>query len=158
MDLEKGLWTIPAISMKREKDGKENGDPLLAPLPRQEIEISRGPNRLTESTGLVFPGERRSCRKLEGQGLQLTSGNAVRMALVGIGYGSDVHTWYGFRASSSTMLAEQLDFNPLLIEVSLAHAFKDANGCSHNLPVYLRQRMEMMQRRAVYHDQLANAG
>lgn len=155
MDLDQGLWTIPAMRMKRGKDGKENGDPHLVPLPRQAIEILNELKPLTRATGLVFPGERRSSRKVEGQSLQPISDNTVRMALIRMGYGSDVHTWHGFRASGRTMLAEQLDFNPLLIEAGLAHAVKDANGRSYNRTVYLRQRTEMMQRWADYLDQLA---
>ena len=38
IDLGAALWTIPPARMKRGKDGKENGDPHLVPLPRQAVQ------------------------------------------------------------------------------------------------------------------------
>jgi len=58
IDLEAALWTIPAARMKRTKDGKENGQPHLVPLPIQAVQILEVLKPYTESTGLVFPGER----------------------------------------------------------------------------------------------------
>jgi integrase len=58
IDLDAALWTIPAMRMKRGKDGKENGDPHLVPLPRQAVEILRGLHGYTGQGAMVFPGER----------------------------------------------------------------------------------------------------
>ncbi|BAO82884.1 integrase [Serpentinimonas maccroryi] len=41
IDFEAALWTIPAQRMKRNKFGKENGDPHLVPLSRQALDILR---------------------------------------------------------------------------------------------------------------------
>lgn len=150
IDFDAALWTIPPARMKREKDGKENGDPHLVPLPRQAVEILRELHRYTGHGTLVFPGERNHERPI--------SENSVRTALITMGYTADVQTWHGFRATARTMLAERLEFNPLVIEAQLAHAVKDTNGRAYNRTQYLKQRVAMMQAWADYLDQLRNGG
>ncbi|GAB3193306.1 tyrosine-type recombinase/integrase [Hydrogenophaga aquatica] len=147
IDLEAALWTIPAARMKRSKDGKENGDPHLVPLPPQAVKILKGLKPYTESTGLVFPGERQRSKPI--------SENSVRSALIAMGYTPDVQTWHGFRATARTMLAERLECDPLVIEAQLAHAVRDANGRAYNRTTYLKQRQAMMQQWADYLDKLA---
>lgn len=147
IDLDAGLWTIPAARMKRNKDGKENGDPHLVPLPRQAVAILRELHAYTGHGRMVFPGERNHDRPI--------SENSVRTALITLGYTPEIQTWHGFRATARTMLAEQLECDPLVIEAQLAHAVKDANGRAYNRTTYLKQRTEMMQRWADYLDKLA---
>ena len=147
IDFDGALWTIPAARMKRSKDGKEHGDPHLAPLPTQAVEILRGLHGYTGHGRMVFPGERNHDRPI--------SENSVRTALITLGYTPEIQTWHGFRATARTMLAEQLECDPLVIEAQLAHAVKDANGRAYNRTTYLKQRTEMMQRWADYLDKLA---
>lgn len=147
IDLGAALWTIPAIRMKRSKDGKENGHPHLVPLSAQAVRILEALKPYTESTGLVFPGERQRDKCI--------SENSVRTALIAMGYTSDTHTWHGFRATARTLLAERLEFDPLLIEAQLAHSVKDANGRAYNRTTYLKQRQDMMQRWADYLERLS---
>lgn len=148
IDLEGALWTIPAARMKRTKDGKENGDPHMVPLPRQAIEILKGLHGYTGHGQMVFPGERDRQRPI--------SDNSVRTALISLGYTSEVQTWHGFRATARTMLAEQLEVDPLVIEAQLAHSVRDANGRAYNRTTYLKQRTAMMQQWADYLDKLAS--
>ncbi len=147
IDMEGALWTIPAARMKRTKDGKENGDPHLVPLPRQAIEILKWLHGYTGHSQMVFPGERDRQRPI--------SDNSVRTALISLGYTSEVQTWHGFRATARTMLAEQLEVDPLVIEAQLAHSVRDANGRAYNRTTYLKQRTAMMQQWADYLDKLA---
>lgn len=149
IDLDAGMWTIPAARMKRTKDGKENGEPHLVPLPRQAVALLRGLHGYTGHGRLVFPGERNHDRPI--------SENSVRTALISMGYTPDIQTWHGFRATARTMLAEQLDVDPLVIEAQLAHSVRDANGRAYNRTTYLKQRTAMMQRWADYLDTLAAA-
>lgn len=146
IDLDAGLWTVPAARMKRGKDGKEHGDPHLVPLARQAVEILRNLHPLTGHGALVFPGERSHDRPI--------SENSVRTALITLGYTPELQTWHGFRATARTMLAERLDCDPLVIEAQLAHAVKDANGRAYNRTQYLQQRAAMMQQWADYLDKL----
>ena len=62
---------------------------------------------------------------------------------------------HGLRATARTLLAEELNVDPLVIEAQLAHAVKDANGRAYNRTQYLKHRTAMMQQWADYLDKLA---
>jgi len=147
MDLEKGLWTVPSSRMKRTKEGKENGQDHLVPLPRQAVDLLRALHSYTGHGKLVFPGERNHDRPI--------SENSVRTALISMGYTSELQTWHGFRATARTMLAERLEYDPQIIEAQLAHSVRDANGRAYNRTTYLDQRSKMMQAWADFLDKLA---
>lgn len=149
-DLDAALWTIPAARMKRRVDGKKNGEPHLVPLPTQAVEILRKLQPLTGHGVLLFHGERSHDRPI--------SDNTLRAALLTLGYGPDVQSVHGFRATARTLLAEELDVDPLVIEAQLAHAVKDANGTAYNRTQYLKQRGAMMQRWADYLERLRIGG
>lgn len=150
LDLDAALWTIPAMRMKRGVDGKANGDPHLVPLPMQAVELLRKLQPLTGQGALVFHGERSHDRPI--------SDNTLRAALLTLGYGPDVQTVHGLRATARTLLAEVLDVDPLVIEAQLAHAVKDANGRAYNRTQYMKHRAGMMQQWADYLDKLAAGG
>jgi integrase len=63
-------------------------------------------------------------------------------------------TGHGFRATARTLLAEELGFDPLVIEHQLAHAVPDTLGQAYNRTRYLKQRREMMSAWANYLDEL----
>lgn len=146
-DLEGALWTIQPARMKRNQDGKNHGDPHLVPLPQQAVEILKTLKALTGKGVLVFPGERSITRPI--------SDGTLRAALATLGYGPDVQSVHGFRATARTMLDEVLEFEPVVIEAQLAHAVKDANGRAYNRTTYIKQRATMMQSWADYLDKLA---
>jgi len=146
-DLDKALLTIPAARMKRSVDGKKNGDPHLVPLPTQAVEILRKLHPITGRSKLCFYGERSHDRPI--------SDNTLRAALLTLGYGPDKQSVHGFRATARTLLAEVLDFDPVVIEAQLAHAVKDANGRAYNRTTYMKHRAGMMQTWADYLDKLA---
>ena len=146
-DLDAALWTIPAARMKRSVDGKRNGDPHLVPLSTQAVEILRKLHPVTGHSALCFYGERSHDRPI--------SDNTLRAALMTLGYGPDAQSVHGFRATARTLLAEELNIDPLVIEAQLAHAVKDANGRAYNRTQYLKHRTVMMQQWADYLDKLA---
>ena len=148
LDLDAALWTIPAARMKRSVDGKRNGDPHLVPLPTQAVALLRKLHPLTGQGALVFHGERSHDRPI--------SDNTLRAALLTLGYGPNDQSVHGFRATARTLLAEELNADPLVIEAQLAHAVKDANGRAYNRTQYLKHRTTMMQQWADYLDKLAN--
>ncbi|MDO8714244.1 MAG: integrase arm-type DNA-binding domain-containing protein [Polynucleobacter sp.] len=141
LDLDDGLWTIPSSDMKRSKAEKENGEPHYVPLPTQAVALLKELQPYTGQGMYVFHGERQHDRPI--------SDNSVRSALYSLGYGKE-QSWHGFRSSGRTMLAEQLEVNPLYLEAQLAHAVKDANGRAYNRTQYLKQRREVMQQWADY--------
>jgi integrase len=146
-DLGTALWTIPAARMKRSVDGKKNGDPHLVPLSTQAVGVLQKLHPLTGHGNLLFPGERSHDRPI--------SDNTLRAALGTLGYGPDVQSVHAFRATARTLLAEELNADPLVIEAQLAHAVKDANGRAYNRTQYLKHRTVMMQQWADYLDKLA---
>ena len=146
-DLDAGLWTIPAARMKRSVEGKRNGDPHQVPLPTQAVAILRKLHPLTGHGALCFHGERSHDRPI--------SDNTLRAALLTLGYGPDIQSVHGFRATARTLLAEELNIDPLVIEAQLAHAVKDANGRAYNRTQYMKHRAAMMQQWADYLDKLA---
>ena len=146
-DLDAALWTIPSVRMKRSVQGKQNGDPHQVPLPMQAVEILRKLHPLTGHGALVFHGERSHDRPI--------SDNTLRAALLTLGYGPDTQSVHGFRATARTLLAEELNIDPLVIEAQLAHAVKDANGRAYNRTQYMKHRAGMMQQWADYLDKLA---
>ena len=149
LDLDKALWTIPSMKMKRTKREKEQGEAHTVPLPKQAIALLRGIQPLTGHGRFVFPGERSHDRPL--------SDNSVRSALYSLGFGKE-QSWHGFRASARTMLVDELNIDYNVIEANLAHAVKDANGTSYNRTKYMTQRFEMIQQWADYLDKLATGG
>ncbi|WP_038212805.1 tyrosine-type recombinase/integrase [Xenophilus azovorans] len=146
LNLDAALWTIPSARMKRSVENKRDGDPHVVPLPTQAVAILRKLQPLTGGGTLCFPGERDHERPI--------SDNTLRAALATLGYGPTAQSVHGFRASARTLLAEQLEVEPLYIEAQLAHVVKDANGRAYNRTQYLKQRVEMMQRWADYLDTL----
>ena len=149
-DLDAAMWTIPSSRMKRSVQGKQNGDPHQVPLSTQAIAILRKLHPITGHSVLCFHGERSHDRPI--------SDNTLRAALLTLGYGPDVQSVHGFRATARTLLAEELNIDPLVIEAQLAHAVKDANGRAYNRTQYLKHRTSMMQQWADYLDKLAAGG
>lgn len=149
IDLDAALWTIPSMKMKRRKEEKENGEAHVVPLPVQALALLRSLQPLTGHGVYVFPGERSHDRSI--------SDNSVRSALYALGFGKE-QTWHGFRASARTMIVDELNLDPLVIEANLAHAVKDSNGRSYDRTQYLKQRFEMVQEWADYLDKLAAGG
>jgi integrase len=149
LNLDTALWTIPSMKMKRNKQGKEQGEAHTVPLPTQAIALLRCIHPLTGHGRYVFPGERSHDRPI--------SDNSVRSGLYALGFGTE-QTWHGFRASARTMLVDELNIDWQVIEANLAHAKKDANGTSYNRTKYIKQRFEMIQQWADYLDKLAAGG
>ena len=107
-DLDAAMWTIPSSRMKRSVEGKQNGNPHQVPLPTQAVAILRKLQPLTGYGALVFHGERSHDRPI--------SDNTLRAALLTLESGPEVQSVHGFRATARTLLAEELNIDPLVIE------------------------------------------
>lgn len=146
IDLDAGLWTVPADRMKRRKVGKMHGAPHLVPLARQAVDALRDLQPLTGRGEYVFPGERSHERPM--------SDAAINAALRALGFSQDEVTAHGFRATARTILAERLAFDESVIEAQLAHAVKDSLGRAYNRTEFRAERIAMMQTWADYLDSL----
>ena len=147
LDLDTGMWTIPAARMKSTVIKKANGEAHLVPLSTQAVALLRDLHHVTGHRELVFPGQR-------GEG-RCISENATRVALRTLGFGNDDHTPHGFRATARTLLAEELNWRTEILEAQLAHTVKDALGRAYNRTTWIDQRKKMMQEWADYMDKLA---
>lgn len=147
VDFETSTLTLPSAVMKRRKDEKANGLPHVVALATQAVAIFKELQPLTIHSRYVFPSilTREKCM----------SENTVRSALRRLGYANDEMTAHGFRAMARTMLAEQLNMQPEIIEAQLAHAVPDSLGRAYNRTQYLAQRREMMTKWADYLDALS---
>ncbi|WP_078085305.1 tyrosine-type recombinase/integrase [Microbulbifer mangrovi] len=140
IDWANAVWEIPAEKMKMRQ-------PHMVPLCQQAIRILRQVEPYTaHRSGYVFPSNRGAKRPM--------SENAIRVALLSLGYEKEQMTPHGFRAMGRTILDEVLGFPVDWIEHQLAHQVRDVNGRAYNRTKHLHQRAEMMQRWADYLDEL----
>lgn len=111
IDLDEGIWRIPAGRMKARR-------PHAVPLSPQVIALFRDLRELTGPVGYVFPSIRTASRPM--------SENTLNAAFRRLGYGTDEITAHGLRATASTLLNESGKWNPDAIERALSHGHSDA--------------------------------
>ena len=148
LDLDGGLWTIPAAKMKRTVHGKVNGRPHLVPLAARAVAILRDLHALSGHGRFVFPSLLTGERPM--------SENTLRTALRRMGYTNDEMTPHGFRAMARTILVEQMDMNPDVIEAQLAHGKSGPLGAAYDRAEFMTQRRSMMKTWAAYLGSLQN--
>ena len=140
IDLDKGEWRYLVSKTKTQH---------LVPLATQAISILRELHGLTGKGRYVFPGARSKLRPM--------SEATVNAALRRLGYDTRTEiTGHGFRAMARTILHEELEHKPEVIEHQLAHTVPDKLGSAYNRTKFIRERRFMMQEWADYLDQLRN--
>jgi integrase len=108
-DLDRGEWRS-LISKTRTEH--------LVPLAAQAVAILRELHALTGKGRFVFPGARSKLRPM--------SEAAINAALRRLGYDTCTEiTGHGFRAMARTILHEELEHKPEVIEHQLVHAVPD---------------------------------
>lgn len=85
------------------------------------------------------------------------SENTINAALRYMGYDKSIMTGHGFRAVARTLLDEDLEFEPHIIEHQLAHKVKDPLGRAYNRTKHLSHRRKMMQAWADFLEELKKA-
>jgi integrase len=144
LDLEAGVWTVPAARMKGVLAQKAHGKAHTVPLSHQAVEVLRDLQPMTGHGPKVFPSER-------GEGRSISE-NTARQALRSLGYLD--HVPHGFRASARTLIREALHYDKEVIERQLSHGSDEALGCAYDRTQFLEQRTRMMQQWADYIDGL----
>lgn len=137
LDLDAGLWLIPAERMKRRREH-------LVPLPHQAVELLRELHNLTGSYTLLFPGRSDTTKP--------RSNTVFLMALRRLGY-EGRQTGHGFRHLASTILNEN-GFDSQHVEAQLSHVKEGVRGV-YDKSTYLEQRRTMMHWYADHLDRLA---
>ncbi len=137
-DLDKCEWRYLVTKTKTEH---------LVPLATQAVQILRELHALTGSGRYVFPGARSAQRPM--------SDATINAALRRLGYDTRTEiTGHGFRAMARTILHEELEQKPEVIEHQLAHAVPDMLGKAYNRTKFIKERRAMMQKWADYLDKL----
>jgi len=137
VDLEKGVWQIPAERMKMR-------NPHIVKLSKQALTIFKRLHEISGGRELVFPNANSPKRSM--------SNNTLIYALYRLGYHSKM-TGHGFRGIASTILHEQ-GYPHAHIELQLAHSEKDKVSSAYNYAEYLEPRGKMLQSWADYLDGL----
>jgi integrase len=119
------------------------GDLHVVPLARQAVVILRELHALSGWGEYVFP----SLLTLE----RPMSNNTLNTALRRFGYTKDQMTGHGLRSLASMLLNER-DFHPDLIELQLAQVERNKVRAAYNKAQRLAERRKMMQTWADYLD------
>ena len=143
VDLPKNVWTIPGEKMGKTKRSH------VVPLAEQAATILTDLRLHTGPTGYAFPSANGGARPM--------SENTTNGALRRLGFAQSEVTSHGFRATARTLMDEELNERPELIEHQLSHMVKDPLGRAYNRTKHLKERHHMMQRWANYLDELKNA-
>ncbi|HLX03132.1 MAG TPA: integrase arm-type DNA-binding domain-containing protein [Trinickia sp.] len=137
-DLDKEEWRYLVTKTKTEH---------LVPLATQAVAILRELQALTGDRSYVFPGARDRNRPM--------SDAAINAALRRLGYDTRTEmTGHGFRAMARTILHEELEQKPEVIEHQLAHTVPDNLGAAYNRTKFIKERRAMMQKWADYLERL----
>ncbi|KVE23537.1 integrase [Burkholderia singularis] len=137
-ELDKGEWRYFVNKTKTDH---------LVPLATQAVAILRELHALTGEGVYVFPGARDRNRPM--------SEAAINAALRRLGYDTRTEiTGHGFRAMARTILHEELEEKPEVIEHQLAHTVPDSLGRAYNRTKFIKARRSMMQQWADYLDKL----
>lgn len=139
IDLDGGLWIIPAEKMKMRKAHH-------VPLSRQAVNLLKDLRSITGPAGYVFPSIRTRTRPM--------SENTINAGLRRLGYGPDEMTGHGFRAMASTLLNESGKWHPDAIERALAHGDSDKVRAAYHRGPHWQERVAMAQWWADYLDVL----
>ena len=128
VDLDGGIWQIPADRMKMRR-------PHIVPLSRQVIHLFNQLKPITGNYPFIFIGRNNRTKPI--------SKESVSQVIELLGYKGRA-TGHGFRHTMSTILHEA-GFNSAWIEVQLAHVDKNIIRGTYNHAQYLDNRREMLQ-------------
>ena len=142
-DLERGLWIIPAVSVKQlqlamRRQGKRPQDmpPYIVPLSTQARKVVRHLLEMMRPTQRYLLAQRGDPKKT-------ISENTLNQALESLGFKGRL-TGHGIRATIATALNE-CGYPKVWIDAQLSHADSEGGGKAYNHAEYVEQRRRMMQ-------------
>lgn len=136
IDFENGTAQDPALTLPAEVMKMRR--PHVVPLSRQAAALVAELHVLTGGTagGFLFPGVRDATAPMNAA--------TLNAALVSLGYDSKTHVPHGFRSSFSTMANDAQLWDPLVVEVGLAHKIPGTVAAIYNRAQYVEQRRKLM--------------
>ncbi|MCX9147085.1 tyrosine-type recombinase/integrase [Erythrobacter sp. WG] len=139
IDLEDGVWKIPAGKMKARR-------PHAVPLSKQVVGYLTELASMLGTDGYVFPSAR--------SGIRPMSENTLNAAFRRMGYSKEELTAHGLRATASTFLNESGLWNPDAIERALAHGDSNVVRGIYHRGKHWDERVRMAQWWSDYLDEL----
>ena len=130
MDLDAGVWTIPAARMKAKRDHR-------VPLSERALAILHDVQRLSDGAGLVF-------RSLRGKPL---SDMTLSKLIKELGIAAVPH---GFRSSFRDWAAEQTNTPREVVEAALAHTVRNPTEAAYARSDLFERRRRLMDEWAAY--------
>lgn len=140
---DNAYWLIPASRTKLRR-------PHAVPLSTQALALLRELEQHSSGFALMFPGASSYKRPM--------SENALNAAFRRMGFGSDVVTAHGLRATASTLLNESGEWHPDAIERALAHGHSDQTRGTYARGQHWDERVSMAQWWSDYLDRLKAGG
>jgi len=126
IDLENGLWSIPAERMKMNR-------PHVVPLSPEAIAVFQGAAKLRASvTDLVFPGQKLKKPLSDMSLLKVLRDMDLKV------------TVHGFRSAFRDWVAEQTNYPGEVAEAALAHANSNKVEAAYRRTDFLAKRRELM--------------
>ena len=156
LDLDNGLWTVPATRAENPKDGGGMKTRIEheVPLSRQAVELFRQLKACCLSGEWCFPSPKSDTKE------PIITSEGFRKALFAMGFSKDDMCIHGFRSIFSTHLNEKKQewgYDPDAIERQLAHKEDNKVRAVYDRSTYLEPRKRLMQQWADYLDQLRAA-
>lgn len=138
LDLELGVWTIKAETVKQLYAGSQQDDidDYIIPLTKQALEAFRELIPLTGRYPYLLPNRNDPNKQI--------SENTLNMGIRKLGYKGRL-TGHGIRGTISTALYESGMWEGSWIEGQLSHADENKTRDSYNHAMYVEQRRVMMQ-------------
>lgn len=131
VDLDNGLWTIPAARMKTEEEH-------VVPLSDGALDILRVVKAIPvadeEETPFVFPSPMKPAKAA----ISDTSLKKVQAEII------DGVTLHGWRSTFEDWAAEYTDFDESIIDAAMAHKLDDEVKAAYRRTLFLDQRLELM--------------
>ena len=125
IDLDRGIWTIPAGRMKARREHR-------VPLAPRAVEIIERAKSLSTGSDFVFPG--RSAGKPLSNMVFLKALERMKVDA----------TAHGFRSAFRDWAAEQTNFSREVCEAALAHTIKNKSEAAYRRGDLLEKRRELM--------------
>lgn len=139
IDLEDGVWKIPAGKMKARR-------PHAVPLSKQVVGYLTDLATMLGTEGYVFPSAR--------SGIRPMSENTLNAAFRRMGYSKEELTAHGLRATASTFLNESGLWSPDAIERALAYGDSNVVRGIYHRGKHWDERVRMAQWWSDYLDEL----
>jgi integrase len=129
VNLKRGIWTVPGANMKRDADGKANGDDHIVPLPRQIVAMLEALRPLTGAGRFVFPNAVRADDHMTADAINnaMQSAMGKRRGAAWTAY----QTAHGFRALGISFGQKYCGEDKRVLDLIAGHAIGDNLGTAY---------------------------